>query len=226
MSSMSTMTVTLDPLRNAASVPASPGAVGPTPAGSGNYGSTEERILSATLQLVGRRGMKRLGMQEVSEAAGVSRGTLYRYFPSKECLLDAVADFDERVFNQGLAAAVPAACRNLPSGCGRSWLSRSTTSVCVLHGRSSSTNLGSSSDTCWYTCRSWKWRSSPNSVTPSTPCRRGHWCPQPGATGRCRRASLFASSFIIPEPDDRARCNPSTAFCCPRGMPEESRPDP
>ncbi len=100
------MTVALDPPRSAASVPADPGAVGPAPAGSGSYGSTEERILSATLQLVGRRGVKRLGMQEVSEAAGVSRGTLYRYFPSKECLLDAVAVFDERAFNQGLAAAL------------------------------------------------------------------------------------------------------------------------
>ncbi len=78
--------------------------------GGPNYGPTEERILGATLRLLGRRGVKRLGMQEVSEAAGVSRGTLYRYFPSKECLLDAVAVFDERTFNQGLASAL-AACQ-------------------------------------------------------------------------------------------------------------------
>lgn len=69
-------------------------------------GSTEERILAATLRLVGRRGVKRLGMQEVSEAAGVSRGTLYRYFPNKESLLDAVAKFDRRTFNEGLAEAL------------------------------------------------------------------------------------------------------------------------
>jgi AcrR family transcriptional regulator len=73
-----------------------------------HYGATEERILSATLRLLGRRGVKRMGMQEVSEAAGVSRGTLYRYFPSKDRLLDAVAVFDERSFNQGLAAALAA----------------------------------------------------------------------------------------------------------------------
>jgi AcrR family transcriptional regulator len=71
--------------------------------------STEERILSAALRLVGRRGVKRLGMQEVSEAAGVSRGTLYRYFPSKDHLLNAVAVFDEHTFSDGLAAAL-AAC--------------------------------------------------------------------------------------------------------------------
>jgi AcrR family transcriptional regulator len=69
-------------------------------------GSTEDRILRATLRLVGRRGVKRLGMQEVSEAAGVSRATLYRYFPSKDNLMDAVAIFDERTFAEGLAAAL------------------------------------------------------------------------------------------------------------------------
>jgi AcrR family transcriptional regulator len=70
------------------------------------YGATEERILRATLRLLGRRGVKRLGMQEVSEAAGVSRATLYRYFPSKERLIDAVAVFDERMFADGLAVAL------------------------------------------------------------------------------------------------------------------------
>src|SRR5580704_19277744 len=70
------------------------------------FGPMEERILSATLRLIARRGVKRLGMQEVSEAAGVSRGTLYRYFPSKEQLLAAVANYDERGFSDGLATAL------------------------------------------------------------------------------------------------------------------------
>jgi len=69
------------------------------------YGPTEERILGATLRLLGRRGVKRLAMQEVSEVAGVSRGTLYRYFPSKDQLLAGVAEFDERRFTVGLARA-------------------------------------------------------------------------------------------------------------------------
>jgi AcrR family transcriptional regulator len=73
------------------------------------WSSTEERILRATIEVLGRRGMKRLGMQEVSEVAGVSRGTLYRYFPSKERLMDAVALFDEQRFAVGLADAL-AAC--------------------------------------------------------------------------------------------------------------------
>jgi AcrR family transcriptional regulator len=69
-------------------------------------GSTEEKILKAALGLIGRRGVRRLGMQEVSEAAGVSRGTLYRYFPSKEHLLAGAATYDERKFTDGLAAAL------------------------------------------------------------------------------------------------------------------------
>src|SRR5580698_6479732 len=76
------------------------------PQGMAPYGNTEDRILGAALRLVGRRGVKRLGMQEVSEAAGVSRATLYRYFPSKDRLMDAVAIFDERTFSEGLAASL------------------------------------------------------------------------------------------------------------------------
>jgi AcrR family transcriptional regulator len=82
-----------------------PGAIA---AGPVRFGATEERILGATLRLVGRRGVKRLGMQEVSEAAGVSRATLYRYFPSKDRLMDAVAVFDEQTFADGLAVALAA----------------------------------------------------------------------------------------------------------------------
>jgi len=74
--------------------------------GGASFSSTEDRILEAALRLVGRRGVKRLGMQEVSEAAGVSRATLYRYFPSKDHLMDAVAIFDERTFSEGLAASL------------------------------------------------------------------------------------------------------------------------
>ena len=74
--------------------------------GGASFGSTEDRILRATLRLVGRRGVRRLGMQEVSEAAGVSRATLYRYFPSKDRLFDAVAIFDERTFSEGLAGSL------------------------------------------------------------------------------------------------------------------------
>jgi len=70
---------------------------------------TEERILTAALGLIGRRGVRRLGMQEIAEAAGVSRGTLYRYFPSKDHVLTAAAAFDERRFSIGLDEVLAAA---------------------------------------------------------------------------------------------------------------------
>ncbi len=66
------------------------------------FSPTEERILTAALALIGRRGVKRLGMQEIAESAGVSRGTLYRYFPSKDQVLVAAAAYDERRFSMGL----------------------------------------------------------------------------------------------------------------------------
>jgi AcrR family transcriptional regulator len=67
-----------------------------------SFSPTEERILTAALSLIGRRGVRRLGMQEIAEAAGVSRGTLYRYFPSKDHVLTGAAAYDERRFSVGL----------------------------------------------------------------------------------------------------------------------------
>jgi AcrR family transcriptional regulator len=80
---------------------ATPGAeLGAYPVRS--FSPTEARILVAALGLIGRRGVKRLGMQEIAESAGVSRGTLYRYFPSKDQVLIAAAAYDERRFSTGL----------------------------------------------------------------------------------------------------------------------------
>lgn len=72
------------------------------------FNPTEERILVAALGLIGRRGVRRLAMQEIAESAGVSRGTLYRYFPSKDQVLAAAAEYDERRFSSGLDAALAA----------------------------------------------------------------------------------------------------------------------
>jgi AcrR family transcriptional regulator len=76
---------------------------------SGGYSATEERILTAGLGLIGRRGVRRLGMREIAETAGVSRGTLYRYFPSKDHVLAAAAAYDAQRFSNGLEAVLQAA---------------------------------------------------------------------------------------------------------------------
>jgi AcrR family transcriptional regulator len=75
----------------------------------GPFGPTEERILTSALGLIGRRGVRRLGMREIAETAGVSRGTLYRYFPSKDHVLAAAAAFDAQRFSDGLDAVLAAA---------------------------------------------------------------------------------------------------------------------
>jgi AcrR family transcriptional regulator len=71
-----------------------------------SFNPTEDRILTAALGLIGRRGVRRLGMREIAESAGVSRGTLYRYFPSKDHVLAAAAAFDGQRFTDGLEAAL------------------------------------------------------------------------------------------------------------------------
>lgn len=77
-----------------------------TPSETTALSATEERIVSAALRLIGRRGVRRLSMQDISEAAGVSRGTLYRYFTNKDEVVAAAAAYDETRFTAGLAMAL------------------------------------------------------------------------------------------------------------------------
>jgi AcrR family transcriptional regulator len=52
---------------------------------------TRERILDGAVRAVALHGLAKLAMGDVSASAGVARGTLYRYFPTREVLLDALA---------------------------------------------------------------------------------------------------------------------------------------
>jgi AcrR family transcriptional regulator len=83
--------------------------VGPGAATGVAFSPIEERILTAGLTLIGRRGVRRLGMREIAETAGVSRGTLYRYFPSKDHVLAAAAEYDAQRFSDGLDEVLAAA---------------------------------------------------------------------------------------------------------------------
>lgn len=67
---------------------------------------TRTRILRATATVLARMGPTRLNLSEVATAAGVSRPTLYRYFPSKEVLLDALGHSEEQRVRDAVAAAV------------------------------------------------------------------------------------------------------------------------
>lgn len=64
------------------------------------------RILDGAVQAIARHGLAKLGMTDVIAHAGISRGTLYRYFPSREELLRDLAAFETERFRQQIAAAV------------------------------------------------------------------------------------------------------------------------
>lgn len=51
---------------------------------------TWERIVDGALTSLARRGQRKFSMTDVGNESGVSRGTLYRYFASREEVLDAV----------------------------------------------------------------------------------------------------------------------------------------
>ena len=67
------------------------------------------RILDATLESVTRQGLRHLSMSDVCRRAGVARGTLYRYFPSKEALLEALGQRTRQRTEAGIREAA-AAC--------------------------------------------------------------------------------------------------------------------
>ncbi len=73
---------------------------------------TRRRILEGALQAIAQHGLSKLGMSDVSAHAGVSRGTLYRYFPSREELLQNLAEFERERFQQRVGEAL----RGAPPG--------------------------------------------------------------------------------------------------------------
>lgn len=70
--------------------------------------TTVEQLLDAALVAVSRHGTRRLSMEDVATAAGVSRQTLYRHFGSKAELLDALAIHLERRFEERLRKEIAA----------------------------------------------------------------------------------------------------------------------
>jgi AcrR family transcriptional regulator len=68
--------------------------------------ATRDRILEGALAALGRVGPRRLTMSDVSERSGLSRGTVYRYFPTKEDLLAVLAEYEQDRFSDGLRRAL------------------------------------------------------------------------------------------------------------------------
>jgi AcrR family transcriptional regulator len=68
--------------------------------------ATANRILDGALRALARRGLRKLSMSDICEEAGISRGTLYRYFKSKEDVLEAIGQHVEEGFRQDIAEAI------------------------------------------------------------------------------------------------------------------------
>ncbi|HEX3732245.1 MAG TPA: TetR/AcrR family transcriptional regulator [Mycobacteriales bacterium] len=51
---------------------------------------TVSRILDGALSALARQGLRKLSMSDVCDEAGIARGTLYRYFKSKDDVLEAI----------------------------------------------------------------------------------------------------------------------------------------
>jgi AcrR family transcriptional regulator len=52
---------------------------------------TTARILDGALSAIARQGLRKLSMSDICEEAGIARGTLYRYFKSRDEVLEAVS---------------------------------------------------------------------------------------------------------------------------------------
>ncbi|RAU92275.1 TetR/AcrR family transcriptional regulator [Mycobacterium colombiense] len=63
------------------------------------------RILAATIEQAELVGMRRITMEDIARRSGVGRATLYRRFPTKAALVDAVVLAEARRFLEGDAQA-------------------------------------------------------------------------------------------------------------------------
>lgn len=69
--------------------------------------SIEQRLLDAGLEAATIHGIAKLSMGDVARRAGLSRQTLYRYFPSKDALVAAIVGAETTsLIEQVLGAAV------------------------------------------------------------------------------------------------------------------------
>jgi AcrR family transcriptional regulator len=65
-----------------------------------------DRILEAAAELFADRGVEAVGMNDIARAAGCSRATLYRYYPSRDALHAAYVHRHARAVNRRIAEQV------------------------------------------------------------------------------------------------------------------------
>lgn len=73
--------------------------------------STDTRlvILDAALSCLRTQGLRKTTIIDVGRQAGVSRSTVYEYFPDKRAVIDAASEHASQLFYRGLAVAMDGA---------------------------------------------------------------------------------------------------------------------
>jgi len=63
-----------------------------------HHGDLRRVLIDAALQLVGEGGAEAVSVREAARRAGVSPGAPFRHFPSRDALMQAVAEEAQRRF--------------------------------------------------------------------------------------------------------------------------------
>jgi len=79
----------------------------PEPAERADAARNRERILCAARRLFAERGAERVSMDEIAEAAGVGKGTLFRRFGSRAALARTLLDEQDRALQEGFIRGQP-----------------------------------------------------------------------------------------------------------------------
>ncbi len=72
----------------------------------GTRSTSEKAILAAARRAIAERGTGKVTFSAVAAAAGVSRPTLYRWFPTKDHLLAAITEYEKDLFAVALGTAI------------------------------------------------------------------------------------------------------------------------
>src|SRR3954466_14564791 len=81
-----------------------------------HHGDLRRVLIDAALQLVGEGGPDAVSVREAARRAGVSPGAPFRHFPSRDALMNAVAEEAQRRFRAEIEAALAAAPAGGPLG--------------------------------------------------------------------------------------------------------------
>lgn len=70
---------------------------------------TRLAVLDAALRCFRTRGLRKTTIIDIGREAGVSRSTVYEYFPDKRAVIDAASEHASQLFYRGLAVAMDGA---------------------------------------------------------------------------------------------------------------------